>query len=724
MTPIQDAAVAYISQGLEVVPLEGKACIGSNWKDISFGPEDFRVQDNIGIKNGNGIIDIDLDCIEAIQAAPTFLPKTGAVYGRPAKPDSHYLYRGTLDKPYKFVDLIANTNLLEIRIDHQSMAPPSIHPDTQEELAWRAGTDHAALVIGDTDKPTIYRAGQLTSTASMVGRYYRGEGARHEWMLALAGTLRQFDIAEDEVANIVKVGATIAGDRKVADRLREVQTTFAKSDDDAVSGPKTLVSLMDTIGEKFVQTIRKIWGADASTVSKSKIDQLNETHAVIFQQSGDLVIITEDKDIDGRFFLRFSAPETFKQLYPEQVVVGVTARGTPIMKPLGAAWFTSPRRRFYGGIELSPNGSHTSGYYNMWRGFHFEPKKGDWSKFRAHIRNVICGGVEEHDAYMMAWLANCVQKPAYPGQIAVSLRGGQGTGKGFFLRNFGELFGVHYIQLDSTRHLTGNFNAHLHNAIFVFADEAAWPGNKAAVGALKRLITEPTLSIERKGMDIMSVPNRIHLAMASNEHWVIPAEIDERRFFVLDVPKTVVGNYQWFTELTHELQHGGYEAMLYDLLEYSSSVNILKPPDTEALKSQKILSYSPEQSWWYNLLIEHGDMWREKVKEREGDIRNGLFCILRAGIYQNYLDFMDTTQRSKPKKTMAGLHAIMTTFCPEGLPAEYRSRVGGKLSDRYWLFPPINDLRDFYDVLHKATHKTKWPSNEAELENPFLLDSM
>ncbi len=40
-----------------------------------------------------GVVDVDLDCAEAIKIADLYLPPTGAEFGRPSKPRSHRLYR-------------------------------------------------------------------------------------------------------------------------------------------------------------------------------------------------------------------------------------------------------------------------------------------------------------------------------------------------------------------------------------------------------------------------------------------------------------------------------------------------------------------------------------------------------------------------------------------------------------------------------------------------------
>ena len=62
---------------------------------------------NIGILTGEPsgwLIDIDLDCPEAVAAARLLLPPTGFVYGRPSNPDSHWLYISEGMANYRFAD--------------------------------------------------------------------------------------------------------------------------------------------------------------------------------------------------------------------------------------------------------------------------------------------------------------------------------------------------------------------------------------------------------------------------------------------------------------------------------------------------------------------------------------------------------------------------------------------------------------------------------------------
>jgi hypothetical protein len=129
------------------------------------------------------------------------------------------------------------------------------------------------------------------------------------------------------------------------------------------------------------------------------------------------------------------------------------------------------------------------------------------------------------------------------------------------------------------------------------------PDDKSAEGTLKRLITEPTLTIEPKGRDVMEEPNRIHAMFASNEDWVVPAGAFERRYVVQEVANTYRQDKTWFGPIYEQLRSGGCEAMLFDLLE--RDLGDWHPRDivhTAALAAQQEQSLAPFDAWWFEML--------------------------------------------------------------------------------------------------------------------------
>jgi predicted P-loop ATPase len=256
-TPVQEAAKLYISKHWQVVPLAAgsKVCKDEGWKNLVFRPEDFRDDDNIGIRSVNGLIVIDEDCAEAIACADVFFPPTGAIYGRESKPRSKRLYVSTFEKTIAFKDTEIGTTIIEIRAQHQDMAPPSYHPDS-ELLMWVEPLGDASPV----DAATLLRAARLTATCSLVSRYYNPPGSRHDWCLALSGVLRSLDITQDECVKILKCAAQWANDDKISDRVLEVRSTYERPDDDPMMGPRVFRNSSDH-GKAMITSLSRIWGA-------------------------------------------------------------------------------------------------------------------------------------------------------------------------------------------------------------------------------------------------------------------------------------------------------------------------------------------------------------------------------------------------------------------------------------------------------------------------------
>jgi putative DNA primase/helicase len=96
MTPLLDQARDYHRLGWALVPVPAglKHPILDEWPDLQFGITDLDPKGNLAIRLGRrsgNLVDADLDCEEAIELAPFYLPPTGAVFGRKSKPRAHWL---------------------------------------------------------------------------------------------------------------------------------------------------------------------------------------------------------------------------------------------------------------------------------------------------------------------------------------------------------------------------------------------------------------------------------------------------------------------------------------------------------------------------------------------------------------------------------------------------------------------------------------------------------
>lgn len=289
----------------------------------------------------------------------------------------------------------------------------------------------------------------------------------------------------------------------------------------------------------------------------------------------------------------------FRTLYMNKYAEDVEGK----LKPLGSAWLGSPIRRQYDRTVFDPGAPDDPHIYNRYRGFAFEPQRGDWSLLRGHIAEIICGGNREHIEYVENWMARCVQVPGERAEVALVLRGEQGTGKGIFANSFCALFSPHTYHASSANEITGRFSGHLKDVLVVFMDEAFYAGDKSHVGTLKKIVTEKEISIEEKYLKRVEVPNRLKIIIASNEHWVIPAGMQERRFLMLNVSSAKQQQTSYFNAIVKQLNNGGYEAMLCDLLDRDiSKFEHRYCPRTEALAEQQLYSMTPVASYWSEIL--------------------------------------------------------------------------------------------------------------------------
>jgi hypothetical protein len=224
---------------------------------------------------------------------------------------------------------------------------------------------------------------------------------------------------------------------------------------------------------------------------------------------------------------------------------------------------------------------------------------------RLHLLEVVCNGSPADFEYLMGWCARCVQHPERQAEVAVVLRGEKGTGKGTFAQVMFKTFRNHALHITHSRHLVGNFNAHLTDALLLFLDEAFWAGDKQGEGTLKALVTESALMIEPKGIDPFMMPNRLKILMASNADWVVPASADERRYFVLDVSNARRGDLAYFEKVHAALEAGELASFLQHLLDLDlSSFNVCAVPNTKGLGRQKLIGTDSVTKFWEDCLRE------------------------------------------------------------------------------------------------------------------------
>ena len=433
--------------------------------------------------------------------------------------------------------------------------------------------------------------------------------------------------------------------------------------DDALTVLNRQHAIIENVGGKAVIAS---WEPSTSTVNPTK-----------------LVVVFQNKD---SFLLRYS-----NRFVPVQVH---TIRGTTILSvPLGQWWLAHKDRQQYRGVVFRPGAPiELNDCLNLWQGWGVEAKAGDWSLIKWHIKHVIAGGDEVFADYVVKWIAWAIQHPDAQAEVALVLIGLKGVGKGTLVRCLQRIFGPHAFQVTSREEVIGKFNGHLQDCILFIADEAYWGGDKRCVGRLQGMITEPTLPIERKGIDLIQVPNFLHVVMLAEPGWVIPAGRYERRYAALAVSKIRQGDKPYFRALNWQIVEGGAEAMFYDLGRMDlADWHPREIPKTllsnEALQKQQGFTLPPIEQWYVSLLHD-GVLPGALVNRPNKSFTHSLIEDAKDKIPRLRLDLTDVALRD-----------FLTNEESIGIPCD-KFRTS---SANGWSFAPLLELRDAWSRRYGPT---------------------
>ncbi|MBC7621482.1 MAG: PriCT-2 domain-containing protein [Candidatus Saccharibacteria bacterium] len=436
-----------------------------------------------------------------------------------------------------------------------------------------------------------------------------------------------------------------------------------------------------TLGSIFYLAKENGW-IDIQPDMHEKVQALDDKHFMALE-GGKSWVFKEDYDPElHRPVLTRMALKAFGEFYGNQKIAVTSAaktgdKTTTEMVGIVNIWYSHPARRSFEKVVFMPGLPTPAGCYNLWRGFPIPPQPGSWALLHHHILDVICNGVADCFEYLLNWMAYAIQNPDKPGEVALVMQGERGTGKGKLAYLFGLLFGEHFLQVTQAKHLVGNFNAHLRNCVFLFVDEAFWAGDKQGENVLKGLVTEPTIQIEGKGANVITAANRLHIMMASNSNWVVPAGARERRFCVLQVNDRHIQDHTYFAAIDEEmLNQGGLAAMMHDLLNRDlSAFDVRKFPWTDALDEQLLHSLDPAMQWWMDYLGKTHASWEFPVRAFLSDAfaqANGTF-------------------NCKSSETKLGM--FLSKVVPGGVQKVTRVTVPGANPQDCYQFPSQQDCR-------------------------------
>ncbi|QHO73635.1 hypothetical protein ACH79_14255 [Bradyrhizobium sp. CCBAU 051011] len=351
----------------------------------------------------------------------------------------------------------------------------------------------------------------------------------------------------------------------------------------------------------------------------SKLEDLNTKYCAVVANGKYRIMSRQDSDAGKRWtaYSRHDFVSSYENFRIERDMTGLSRNASNTI-PLGEAWQTWPRRKTAYGTTFDTKGDPggvVNGRLNLWTGFAIEPSgKGSCELFKAMIRDDLCAGDTAVYNYVLKWTAWKLQNPDKLPGVALVFLGSIGVGKSTFADTLVGLFGSHGMSVDSIDALTGDFTGHLESLCLVSVEEAMWGGDVKRLGPMKKLITGAEREYHYKGLDRFRGVNRVALIFLSNEEWVVPAGLEERRYCVsrvseehyapADAPADSENRIYW-NDLHSELDKGGRAKFLHEML--SMDLGNWKPyggdvPKTQAMAEQKFQGLKGFDKWYHDCL--------------------------------------------------------------------------------------------------------------------------
>ncbi|MDP3877013.1 MAG: DUF5906 domain-containing protein [Methylobacter sp.] len=385
------------------------------------------------------------------------------------------------------------------------------------------------------------------------------------------------------------------------------------------------------------------------------------THTVI---GGKNVVVGQRTcQVQGSVYTFEVLPE-FKKKFLHRPLMGESDK-----KQQGQTWLEWPDKNYKpGGVGFYPDPRKCpADTFNLFRGFQVQPVEGDCSIYLDHLKAVMCAGDEAAFRYLVCWMAHIIQKPDEKPTVAVVLKSVEGTGKGTMAEPLLIMLGSHGNKTNGAYAIASRFNGTLAGRLLIFADEVDLT-DKHVADRLKGIISETTVNLERKGLEIEPLPNYCRLIFASNHTRVLNAGIRERRYLVLEPSDEKAQNQAYFSKLWAWINDGGAAKLLHYLSKVDiSEFNPYRCPQTKALIAEKLANLSSVNRFFYDEIM--------KPEPFGGRAR-----VYAGGLVDEFTEWSlkDEFKISKPAaRTMVGKMMAKLNIDVQGRP----DRDGGKYYD-------------------------------------------
>lgn len=390
-------------------------------------------------------------------------------------------------------------------------------------------------------------------------------------------------------------------------------------------------------------------------------------------------------------------------------------------------WFDNPPVNYVSVVydaEL-PHGlnyKNENAIYNDFLAPELKNGPGTYDLFFEHIFENICGENEEVFEFVKRWILHLIKYPNSKSGVALALRGKQGTGKTTLFDILSMFFDKRYANtINEAEQLTNRFNANYASSYLLSLEEAVFAGSKkSGVWAkLKDMLTNPTIDVERKGVDKDTIPNHLHVMITTNSDWAAPKEEGDRRYLVLSVGDKRRNDEDFFTELRYQMENGGAKKLKELALADESIERRMewKIPHTDAGVEDMLNTVSQVKRMLVRLYEEYHEDYNNVSEIFRRTTTGGLF-IQPAALYENYKTIGVGIDRGRKE-----VKKILSDYYKKAVVSKGQGNVYGYVFDNIEEFKNVLIEEAFYGV--SPFKEEKWVDGEEEIivntvENLFI----
>ena len=328
-----------------------------------------------------------------------------------------------------------------------------------------------------------------------------------------------------------------------------------------------------------------------------------------------------------------------------------------------------PTVPFYRGIAFVPPTKDPQnrdklklGYYNWWKDFAWEKhvpavevamenleSTAGVIFFKCLVNHMACF-LQKEAHTLMTWIADIIQNPGMKGEVCLVITGGQGIGKTTFQRVINRLLLNKVFETGKAKeHFFCRFNDGTVDKLLVTLCESKSGDNFEFATLLKQLITDKTISVEKKHGAKYNTNTYYRLLLLANEFNVVRVEHDDRRFFVLtpverdffEVGDEVIPSETFFTDINQKvLPNDDQMSYIFQYLKhYKYDEGWYRAiPITKEKKDLKRIQMSGVEAFFYDLVL---------VKHRHDEVQ--VLDVPNEVLEAQYREFCDANDYEKKK---------------------------------------------------------------------------